>query len=125
MHRATTSASSLRARQVPSKQQVKSDLQGEIKKMLIESSDLHILLDLSETTNTLQRQQQRQQHQQQQKLVQLSKKTEIKQAKKMLAQRIAQFLSEKQMEPIYSGLSESTSKCAKLLNTWMATCVFG
>ena len=46
-------------------------------------------------------------------------------AKHRLATHIVNFLQQKENEPIYSGLSESSDLCAKLLNTWMATCVFG
>ena len=48
----------------------------------------------------------------------------VQQAKRHLASHIVSFLQTTE-DPVYSGLSESTDLCAKLLNTWMATCVFG
>ena len=50
---------------------------------------------------------------------------QVQLAKHRLATHIVNFLQQKENEPIYSGLSESSDLCAKLLNTWMATCVFG
>ena len=48
---------------------------------------------------------------------------EIKQAKSKLASRVASYLAQT-AEP-YNGLSEPSNNCRTLLNTWMATCVFG
>ncbi len=50
---------------------------------------------------------------------------EIAAARKHLALRVASFLSEQEGAEPYNGLSEPDSKCRLLLNTWMATCVFG
>ena len=53
---------------------------------------------------------------------------QIAQAKSRLASRVAAYLSmadtELRAEP-YNGLSEPSNNCRTLLNTWMATCVFG
>ena len=50
---------------------------------------------------------------------------QIAAAKQRLALRVASFLSEQETAEPYNGLSEPDSKCRLLLNTWMATCVFG
>ena len=81
---------------------IRQDLRQEIQNILVNRKDWHILLDLG-----------------------MENKQEIQQAKTQLAQHIVHFLREREQEPVYSGLSESSSLCAKLLNTWMATCVFG
>ena len=48
---------------------------------------------------------------------------QIAQAKSRLASRVAAYLAAS-AEP-YNGLSEPSNNCRTLLNTWMATCVFG
>ena len=48
---------------------------------------------------------------------------EIARAKSRLASRVAAYLAT-DAEP-YNGLSEPSNNCRTLLNTWMATCVFG
>ena len=48
---------------------------------------------------------------------------EIARAKSRLASRVASHLAAS-AEP-YNGLSEPSNNCRTLLNTWMATCVFG
>ncbi len=48
---------------------------------------------------------------------------QIAQAKSRLASRVASYLATG-AEP-YNGLSEPSNNCRTLLNTWMATCVFG
>ena len=48
---------------------------------------------------------------------------QIAQAKSRLASRVASYLAAS-AEP-YNGLSEPSNNCRTLLNTWMATCVFG
>lgn len=50
---------------------------------------------------------------------------EILRLKKELATNIANFLESgeaSEEEPVYGGLTESSSNCGKLLNTWMAHC---
>lgn len=48
---------------------------------------------------------------------------QIREAKSKLASRVASYLAQT-AEP-YNGLSEPSNNCRTLLNTWMATCVFG
>lgn len=88
-------------------------LRTKIKTLLMTNANLHVLLDVHDakpSTAPTHRQ-----------------KTEIRQAKQQLARHIVNFLSveEDKAAPVYSGVTESSSDCAKLLNTWMATCVFG
>ena len=79
-------------------------LRTHVHDLLLRNDELAILLeDRSETQDTKQ----------------------VSLAKHRLATHIVNFLQQKENEPIYSGLSESSDLCAKLLNTWMATCVFG
>ena len=50
---------------------------------------------------------------------------EILRLKKELATNIANFLESgeaSEEEPVYGGMTESSSNCGKLLNTWMAHC---
>ena len=89
-------------------------LRTKIKTLLMANANLHVLLDVHDAKPSTAPTHHR-------------KSEEIRQAKQQLARHIINFLSveEDKAEPVYSGTTESSSDCAKLLNTWMATCVFG
>ena len=89
-------------------------LRTKIKTLLTTNANLHVLLDVHDAKPSTAPTHHR-------------KSEEIRQAKQQLARHIINFLSveEDKAEPVYSGMTESSSDCAKLLNKWMATCVFG
>ena len=98
----------------PTTTTTKELLRTKIKTLLTTNANLHVLLDVHDAKPSTAPTHHR-------------KSEEIRQAKQQLARHIINFLSveEDKAEPVYSGMTESSSDCAKLLNKWMATCVFG